>query len=316
MSIQHTIDSKLHEPQRQAGSLITTLLGDAVLPRGGKIWLGSLILLLAPFGLNERQIRTAVFRLSKEGWLSNEVHGRRSDYSLTPLGRHRFEKAAQQIYAAHSPLWDQQWRLIMIVGSLTTKEREYLKKTLFWQGFGKVGSDVFIHPSAELSTALDSLVSDGMAPLMEALMPLVATDARLHLSISNKALVANAWDLAKLAKSYQAFIHAYQPLLTALQQGQLNLPEQAFILRTLLIHDYRRLLLRDPQLPDALLPHDWPGHPARLLCKDVYLRLQDLSEAYLDQHMCLANGDTPEALPLLPQRFQSAAPTLNSREPS
>ncbi|XDZ52579.1 phenylacetic acid degradation operon negative regulatory protein PaaX [Neisseriaceae bacterium CLB008] len=306
MSIQHILDSKLNPQSLQAGSLITTLLGDAVLPRGGKIWLGSLIQLLAPFGLNERQIRTAVFRLAKEEWLSNELHGRRSDYVLTTTGRHRFEKAAQQIYAAHSPLWDQQWRLIMVVGTLSTKEREYLKKTLFWQGFGKIGSDAFIHPSAELNTALDSLVADGMAPVMSALMPLVATDARLHLSISNKALVDSAWDLAKLAKSYQAFIQAYQPVLTELQQAHAHSTQQAFMLRTLLIHDYRRLLLRDPQLPDALLPQDWPGHQARLLCKEVYLRLQAPSEAYLDEYMRLANGDTPASLPLLQQRFQAA----------
>ena len=38
--------------------------------------------------------------------------------------------------------------------------------------------------------------------------------------------------------------------------------ESAFLLRIPLIHDYRRLLLRDPELPDVLLPGDWPGHQA------------------------------------------------------
>jgi phenylacetic acid degradation operon negative regulatory protein len=28
-------------------------------------------------------------------------------------------------------------------------------------------------------------------------------------------------------------------------------------LRIVLIHDYRRLLLRDPKLPDVLLPAEW-----------------------------------------------------------
>jgi phenylacetic acid degradation operon negative regulatory protein len=32
--------------------------------------------------------------------------------------------------------------------------------------------------------------------------------------------------------------------------------------RTLLIHAYRRVLLRDPLLPAALLPLDWPGAAA------------------------------------------------------
>jgi phenylacetic acid degradation operon negative regulatory protein len=40
--------------------------------------------------------------------------------------------------------------------------------------------------------------------------------------------------------------------------------------RTLLIHAYRRVLLRDPLLPPALLPLDWPGAAAYALCRDFY----------------------------------------------
>jgi phenylacetic acid degradation operon negative regulatory protein len=41
--------------------------------------------------------------------------------------------------------------------------------------------------------------------------------------------------------------------------------------RTLLIHEYRRVLLRDPNLPEALLPAGWPGLQARALCESLYL---------------------------------------------
>ncbi|MBM3340433.1 MAG: phenylacetic acid degradation operon negative regulatory protein PaaX, partial [Betaproteobacteria bacterium] len=40
----------------QASSLIVTIFGDAVLPRGGQVWLGSLIRLLEPMQLNERLV--------------------------------------------------------------------------------------------------------------------------------------------------------------------------------------------------------------------------------------------------------------------
>ena len=53
----------------RGGSLIVTIFGDAILPRGGAVTLGSLISLAAPFGLNERLVRTAAARLAKEGWL-------------------------------------------------------------------------------------------------------------------------------------------------------------------------------------------------------------------------------------------------------
>ena len=84
--------------------------------------------------------------------------------------------------------------------------------------------------------------------------------------------------------------------------------ETAFLLRVLLIHDYRRLLLRDPELPDVLLPTDWPGQKARLLCKELYRRLLAPSERHLDAHFQLASGQTPPASQLLHERFREDDP--------
>ena len=39
----------------RGGSLLITLFGDAIAPRGGTVTLGSLISLAAPFGLTERR---------------------------------------------------------------------------------------------------------------------------------------------------------------------------------------------------------------------------------------------------------------------
>ncbi|MCX8520970.1 MAG: hypothetical protein ORN28_05465 [Rhodoferax sp.] len=44
-------------------SLVATVFGYAVLPRGGRVSLGSIIQLLQPPGVCERLVRTAVFRL-------------------------------------------------------------------------------------------------------------------------------------------------------------------------------------------------------------------------------------------------------------
>jgi phenylacetic acid degradation operon negative regulatory protein len=37
----------------RAKSLIVTVFGDSILPHGGTVWVGSLIRLLVPFGINE-----------------------------------------------------------------------------------------------------------------------------------------------------------------------------------------------------------------------------------------------------------------------
>jgi phenylacetic acid degradation operon negative regulatory protein len=308
--IQKRLDDFRHQSRMQAGSLIISVFGDAILPRGGRIWLGSLINLLKPLQLNERLIRTSVFRLAKEEWLRTEAHGRRADYMLTSAGLRRFEEASRHIYAANAPLWDRRWRLILTVGEIDTKQRERLRRALFWQGFGVLGSDCFVHPSADLTTAFDALMTDGMADLLKHLMPLLAADSRFGISASDSEMVQHAWNLEQLAAAYSDFSNRYQPILDALRldvQTEVN-EEDAFLLRILLIHDYRRLLLRDPELPEVLLPTDWPGQKARLLCKELYRRLLAPSERHLNQHLQLANGKIPEATTMLGERFQNEDP--------
>ena len=86
-------------------------------------------------------------------------------------------------------------------------------------------------------------------------------------------------------------------------------PATACMLRLLLIHEYRRLMLRDPDLPAQLLPADWPGQAARMLCKEIYRRLLAPSEQHLDELFQLADGTTPPTLPgALSARFRDPDP--------
>lgn len=305
--IQNRLDDFRQKTRVQAGSLIISIFGDAILPRGGRVWLGSLIRLLEPLALNERLVRTSVFRLAKEEWLRPEAVGRRADYVLTNAGRQRFEEASRHIYASHAPLWDQRWRLMLAVGEFTPKERERLRQALFWQGFGVLGGDCFVHPSADLAAVCEALVAEGLAEYRDRLMPLLAADSRAGMAANDADLVRRAWNLGALASAYSDFVAMYLPILAELRrQRQAEVDEEdAFLLRTLLIHDYRRLLLRDPELPDVLLPADWPGQKARLLCQALYRWLSAASERHLDQWLTLADGRHQPADPAYAQRFPS-----------
>src|SRR4029453_16627055 len=81
-------------------------------------------------------------------------------------------------------------------------------------------------------------------------------------------------------------------------------PEQCFIVRTLLIHSYRRVLLRDPQLPAALLPLDWPGGAALALCRDFYRLTHLAAERHLTSTLQDADGALPPAAPWFHRRFE------------
>lgn len=290
----------------QARSLITSVFGDAILPRGGRVWLGSLIQLLQPLDINERLVRTTVFRLVKDEWLEAEAVGRRTDYMLTAAGRRRFEKASEQIYAIDSPGWDRRWRLIMVVGDLDARQRELLRRALAWQGFGELGLGSFIHPGAELDAAMDAVAAEGLSDLLPKLMPLVAVNPKLSLAAEDAALVQRAWNLDELAIAYGNFVARYQPVLDALQRMSADEidEEKACLTRILLIHDFRRYLLRDPQLPEVLLPVNWPGKQARALCKEIYRRLLEPSERHLDRCLLMAGGEMPRPADWLSGRFQ------------
>jgi len=309
-SIQTRLDDFRQQRRVQARSLIISVFGDAILLRGGRIWLGSLVQLLEPLELNERLIRTSVFRLVKEDWLRAETVGRRADYALTALGRKRFEEASRHIYASHAPQWDRRWRLILTVGELDTKEREQLRSALFWQGFGLLGNDCFVHPSADLTQAFDALVAEGLTGVTGRLMPMLAADANSGLCASGMDLVRRAWSLESLDQAYAAFVATYSPILAELRRDRTRevAPLDAFLLRTLLIHDYRRLLLRDPELPEILLPRDGSGQMARLVCRDLYRRLLAPSEVHLDRQLTLADGSVPAASQQLAQRFPQDDP--------
>lgn len=294
----------------QASSLITSVFGDAILPRGGRVWLGSLIELLGPLGVNERLVRTSVFRLVKDEWLQTEAVGRRTDYMLTPLGRKRFEEAARHIYAQNSPPWDRRWRLLTLVGSFEPREREAVRRSLVWQGFGELQGALYLHPSADLGLAAEGLIADGLKSALPRLMPLLGVGLQGLYEGTEDDLVRAAWDLQGLAAHYHGFVQTYQPILDALvvSGGQTTAPELAFMVRTLLIHDYRKLLLRDPELPDELLPRGWAGATARRVCAEIYRRLCDAADRHLDGVVRLADGTVPELTGALSARFAPEAP--------
>ena len=295
------------QDRMQAGSLIISLFGDAIYPRGGAVWLGCLIQMLAPLDINERLIRTAIYRLVKEGWLVTQSHGRRTDYALSTSGIKRIEEASKSIYASRSPSWDGHWRLLLLSTSIANKDRERLRKSLVWQGFGQWQSHVFVHPGADLQVALSLLQREGLGHLQHCLWTLKAACLPQVKGMTDVQVAASAWDLTQLADSYRQFVKTYQAVIAEWaakpHPSDLVQNEKAFLLRLLLIHDYRRLLLRDPGLPLNLLPSGWPGESARSVCAELYAGLSVPSETYLGQHLQLADGRLTKNQSLFKNRF-------------
>ncbi len=133
------------DPPR-AKSLIVTMWGDALAPHGGAVWLAGLIRLMAPFHVNDRLVRTSVFRLARDGWLDASAHGRRSRYRLTREGARRFDDAYRRIYDRPPEEWHGEWELVLVNG-IPAGRRGALRDELAWAGFGELGAGSFLRPS-------------------------------------------------------------------------------------------------------------------------------------------------------------------------
>jgi phenylacetic acid degradation operon negative regulatory protein len=98
-------------------------------------------------------------------------------------------------------------------------------------------------------------------------------------------------------------MRTFEPLRGWLDRRARLSDTEAFTARILLIHHYRRVVLRDPLLPTALLPEDWPGRAARNLCGEIYRGLLPASEQWLDRSGLNETGPLPAAGPELARRF-------------
>jgi phenylacetic acid degradation operon negative regulatory protein len=256
----------------RAGALLITIFGDAIAPRGGAATLSSLIRLAAPFGLTERLVRTSVARLAHEGWLVARRSGRRSEYRLTVRGARRFREATRRIYAAAPRAWNGRWTLLLLPAA--GGPRRELRETLRWLGFGQLQPALFAHPGCTPRQARAWLRGQHVAGAVAVLRGLGGGLA------GDRDLAARGWDLGELARSYRRFLRHFGPLEPLLEQPGLE-PRTAFLLRTLLIHEYRKIHLRDPLLPAPLLPPAWVGTAAYQLCRRLYARLFFPAESHL-----------------------------------
>jgi phenylacetic acid degradation operon negative regulatory protein len=253
-------------PQR-TWSVVVTVFGDAIVPHGGTVWLATLTELFAAMGVDAGAVRTAMSRLVADGWTERTRVGRNSAYRLTETGHTASTQAADRIYAAGPPEWDGQFQLV-----LQPRHRDALSEA----GYGQAVPGLWISPGAPQPTG-------------EAVTLTATTTPE-----AARILAARSWPLDRLAASFSRFIAAF----SALPDWTDPAPLEAAVARTLLIHEYRRVVLHAPALPAEILPPDWPGTAARDLCAKAYTALLAPSERWL------SSQDLPPAGPSMQRRFR------------
>ena len=277
------VDGFRREPSR-TGSLIITFYGDAILPRGGSVWLGTLLQFLQMLEIDGGVVRTAVSRLAADGWLEREKVGRKSYYRLAARGEARFRSAVAHVYAPHPPASSGEFDLLLIRNGA---DRDTARAALYEAGFGNPTPGVWVAPAGVTTPAAAA----------DAIRLRVAADPA-----DGRRLIDASWALDRTADGYRKFLKVFMPLAAGLENAALD-PADALLARVLMIHHYRRVILHDPLLPEHLLPMDWPAASARALCGRLYKALLPASERWLDDNGESRSGPLPPPDRELQQRL-------------
>ncbi len=279
--IQSNSDDSEKPPVRTQ-FLIFTLFGDYILERGVKLWTSELLYLMEVLGVSERAVRSALSRMTNNGWLISQKDGRRSRYSLTERGKTLLEKGGMRIFEPVFTDWDNQWHLV--VYSLPESKRPLrhtLRTQLTWLGFGRLATGTWISPRNRI---------DDLKNLLTEL------DINSHIQIfsgqyrgpsSATELVEQCWDLDELSIQYQGFINRHEQdflRCEAYHENTLNLDSKhCFIHRFWVTHEFQSTPFTDPNLPPSLLPSDWIGITARNLFHNYRDLLGKYAHDFVDE---------------------------------
>jgi phenylacetic acid degradation operon negative regulatory protein len=245
---------KCHIPNMSAGyrpqSLIFTLFGDYICNRSERVWIGTLIRILALFNVSEAAVRSTVSRMSRRGWLKNERFTKASYYLLTARARKVLAEGTERIGHFSDPIdhWDSSWHLVTYsIPETMRNARARFRSELSTLGFGMLTNAAWLSPCDKSVHIQQLTASLHIQPYVHLF------HGELGGLTSCRDLAARCWDLETINSEYAQFIKKHDSQLAALETragaGGVIEPSEFFIKRFTLLHDYRRFPYRDPQLP-------------------------------------------------------------------
>ncbi|NEM91086.1 PaaX family transcriptional regulator [Galbitalea soli] len=245
---------------RKTRTLLLTVLGEAVLPSSSWVWQGTLVDSLVTLGSSVAAARQAVGRAVADDWLVSERVGRRSQLRIADSTVERLQLARQRTMDfGNSRDWDGQWLFVALsVPEESRALRHHFRTELAWLGFGSLGNGLWVSPHTENEESALRLFQSVEGPNGA----YVFTGAR-PVTHSPRELAAAAWDLDELRDRYEAFLERFEPLNPRSSR-------EVFAAWVELLTSWRHFPLFDPELPDSLLPRDWPRYRARQLFREQF----------------------------------------------
>ena len=219
-------------------SLMVSLFGDLLLDQRHSIDGPMLSQIMDGLHIKPEATRVALHRLRNDGWITSKKQGRISLHSLSDQGRRESLAASPRIYAAPDTE-GVSWQLV-----LTKKDEDVPAFTQLMPRIWVGSTAAHVPP--------DAICFPGeFAPDW------------LRKELEPDALRQGYADLRDTLSVLAAEVPEPETL-PALQRA---------ILRCLIVHNWRRLILKQPTLPTSLTTSDWPGLACHRLVFDLLERL-------------------------------------------
>jgi phenylacetic acid degradation operon negative regulatory protein len=253
----------------KARSSLFTIFGEFVHPRGDIVWVGTIITWMQALGFSEAATRAAVSRSSRTGWLEVQKRGRKSYFALTPEVRWRVHRAVGRLYQPLDQIWDGQWRVLTYSIPESAKEsRDNLRKELLILGFGALQPGVWISPNPLIQEALALAKAYNLEQYVD-----VFEGQRF--GRSNQELVQATWDVPSLNQRFEGFLEQHKAQATP------KTPEEAFQSYVQMLHEYRKFLFSDPDLPLELQPSLWRSRDAAVFFRQQRAFLEPMVNEFI-----------------------------------
>jgi phenylacetic acid degradation operon negative regulatory protein len=235
---------------------MVSLFGDLAQGQGNAIDGPVLSQIMAALDVRPEASRVALHRLRNDGWLQSVKAGRISQHSLTAQGRAESAAASPRIYAAPPDL-SEPWQMVV-----TEENARETDSALREAGF------IAALPRAYVGRG------GGAGPPRTPAPPRTPPPEWLRRAV----------EPAELEADYDALLAALTALDAELPAPEQLTPLDVAVLRCLIVHNWRRLVLKHPALPGGLIRPDWPGYRCHLLVDRLLRRyprpaLQDLATA-------------------------------------
>lgn len=261
----------------QPQDLVVTLLGTYVRPFGSTVWSGGLVVLLAEFGFSHGAARVALTRLVRRGLITRVRSGRLVHYRITPRCERLLLEGDGRIFSLGDPrdgggTWTLLWHQIPEDRRL---ERSRLARRLRFLGFGSVQDSVWVSPHdhfAEVVELLEELEVQEFATLFR---------APVQDAAGLGSFASRAWDLSGLADRYNGFCEEFGAFVPRGRPRQLR-DEEAFMVRTRLVHIFREFPVLDPELPEELAPLGFARGRAVEIFHALYQGLAEPSQRHFE----------------------------------